>query len=215
MYLTGWNRYIADPWQAWKSTKTSVKSWKGWHTLVMQANDGTNVKFWMDGTFYGSMSVTDNDGTSVYPRSNMQVAFANWIWDFQVGSSNVSRTTTMAADWVLYLKNKAYSPVQVDTVVQNFRDKYITRKNLKGQVTYNIPTATESQEEIQQIEVYPNPSISGLFALNTSIENGVVTDLLGNIKLNITNSSLIDLSGYESGVYLLKTNFGNFKLIKN
>lgn len=133
MYMTAWNRYIADPWQAWKNYFTSTKSWVGWHTCIVSCTDKVNVKFWIDGQYFGQMSKTDNDGTSVYPRNPMQVAFANWIWNNVVGPSTTNRTTTMEVDWTLFYKDQERTPQQVDAQVASFRAQGIQRRNLAGQ----------------------------------------------------------------------------------
>lgn len=137
MYLTAWNRYIAEPWQAWKRYWYEVKSYEGWHTFVVSCTDGVNVNFYMNGEFITSMSTTDNDGTSVYPRSPMQVAFANWIWNNVVGTSTQDRTSTMKADWVYYIDQIAYNPAQVDSVVRAKKSAGIIRENLEGGVRYS------------------------------------------------------------------------------
>ena len=133
MYLTSWNRYIADPWQAWKRYWSEKKSYAGWHTFVVSCTDGKNVNYYMDGQFITSMATTDNDGTSVYPRSMMQVAFANWVWNSVIGASTDSRSTTMEVDWVLFQKNTALTPAQVNTQVSTFRTQGVQRQNLAGQ----------------------------------------------------------------------------------
>lgn len=144
MYLTAWNRYIADPWQSWKNYFASTKSWKGWHTCVVSCTDGVNVKYWIDGQYFGALSVTDNDGTSVYPRNPMQVAFANWIWNNVIGSSTENRTTTMKVDWTIFFKDEEKVPTQIDSIVADFRCKGITRRNLTGQVEQSNVTCNST-----------------------------------------------------------------------
>lgn len=139
LYLTSWNRYIADPWQAWKRYFSYQQSYEGWHTFVVSCTDGTNVKFWIDGEYMGAMATTDNDGTSVYPRSPMQIAFANWIWNNQLGGSSADRNTTMEVDWVLYYDEEELSPEGVEALVQEYRAQGLQRRNLDGQ-TYITST---------------------------------------------------------------------------
>jgi hypothetical protein len=148
-YFTSWNKYQADPWEAWKTYFSRQGSLAGWHTLIAQATDGVNVKYWLDDIYLGAQSVCDgnnpdNDTTSpVYPRSNMQVAFANWIWNNVIGSSTSNRTTTMQADWVLYYKNTALTKAQIDALVAGYRTQGLQRQNLAGQTyitgTCNVP----------------------------------------------------------------------------
>ncbi|MFN3405211.1 MAG: carbohydrate-binding protein [Cytophagaceae bacterium] len=143
MYMTSWNRYIANPWQAWKRYFYSQRSWAGWHTCVFSCTDGVNVKFWIDGVYYGAMSRTDNDGTSVYPRNPMNISFANWIWNNVVGNSTDNRTTIMQVDWVLFQRNQELSPTQVDNLVASYRSQGLQRRNLAGQTfitSCNVPS---------------------------------------------------------------------------
>lgn len=136
MYLTSWNRYIPDPWQAWKRYFAYQESFQGWHDFVVSCTDGVNVKYWIDGEYMGAMATTDSDGTSVYPRSPMQVAFANWIWNFAVGPSQDDRTTTMEVDWVLFVKDQAVLTEQVLSMVGDYRSGGIIRENLNGDLAY-------------------------------------------------------------------------------
>jgi hypothetical protein len=145
MYMTSWNRYIANPWQAWKRYFYSQRSWQGWHTCVVSATDGVNVKFWIDGVYFGAMSTTDNDGSSVYPRNPMQVAFANWIWNNVIGSSTANRTTTMQVDWTLFYKDQEISPAQVDQLVATYRSQGLQRRNLAGQTYITNPCTVPGQ----------------------------------------------------------------------
>jgi hypothetical protein len=150
-YYTSWNKYIADPWAAWKTYFAVQGSIAGWHTFVAQCTDGVNVKYWIDDTYLGAQSKCDGnnpdgDTTSpVYPRSNMQVAFANWIWNNVAGSSTTNRTTTMQADWVLYYKNTALSPAQVTAQVATFRTQGLQRRNLAGQTVITNPCTVPGQ----------------------------------------------------------------------
>lgn len=143
MYLTSWNRYIANPWQAWKEYWYEKTSYEGWHTFVVSCNDGTNVNYWIDGILVTTMTVTNNDGTSVYPRNPMQVAFANWVWNSAIGESTDNRTTTMEVDWVLFQKDAELSHDQANTLVNQFRADGVQRRNLNGETYVVAPIQQE------------------------------------------------------------------------
>ncbi len=145
LYVTSWNRYIADPWQAWKRYFAYPKSYAGWHTFTASCTDGVNVKYWIDTTYLGSQATTDNDGSSVYPRASMQVAFANWIWNNVTGSSQTNRTTTMQVDWTLFAKSQELTPAQVITQVNTFRSQGVQRRNLLGQTYVTNPCTVVTQ----------------------------------------------------------------------
>lgn len=149
-YITSYHKYIANPWKPWKTYNTVQRSLQGWHTFIATCTDGVNIRYYMDGVLITTHSVTDNEteaGLPVYPRSNMQVAFANWIWNNVLGSSSANRTNTMQADWVLYYKNQSLSPVEVDNLVNQYRSQGLQRRNLAGQ-TY-ITGATNQLPTIQ------------------------------------------------------------------
>jgi len=143
LYTTSYHKYIANPWQAWKTYFASKKSWAGWHTFIASCTDGVNVKYWIDDTYLGSQSVTDAEtqaGLSVYPRRNMQIAFANWIWNNVVGSSTANRTNTMQADWTLFYKSQELSLTQINTLVSGYRTQGLQRRNLAGQTYITAST---------------------------------------------------------------------------
>jgi hypothetical protein len=212
LYMTSWNRYIADPWQAWKAYFAPVKSYQGWHTLVTSATDKMNVKFWVDGVYIGQKSITDNDGTSVYPRSNMQVAFANWIWNNKVGSSSSNRTTTMQVDWVMYYKNTEMSTAQIEALVETYRTQGVQRQNLSGQKHIVTVTGLEN-ESVEGITVYPNPSQTGMFHISYPVKYAEVTNLQGEIVLQLNDTNRIDMSNFDAGIYFLKIGSQYIKLL--
>lgn len=216
MYLTTWNRYIADPWQAWKAYSTDVKSYaNNWHTLVMSATDGTNVKFWIDGVYFGALSVTDNDGTSVYPRSNMQVAFANWIWNNQTGNSSDNRNAPFTVDWVLHVKDEEKTTQEVNAIVENYKNNNIDRVNLAGSSHTNILTSnSKSTNNNLVLFAYPNPSENGIFTLSKSVNQAVVYNTLMQEVLTVHQNNIIDLSSLKSGVYFIKSNNETIKVLK-
>lgn len=215
MYLTAWNRYIADPWAAWKGYVTDVKEYSGWHTLVMSATDGTNVKFWMDGVYYGALSITDNDQTSVYPRSNMQVAFANWVWNNNIGASNDIRNANMQVDWVLHVKDEEKSTVEVDNMVNDYRTNSIDRVNLNGDQHTSILTNTSYKtESFLPLKISNDPNKDGVFLFNQKVNSIQVMNMLGAIVLDLDQSHSIDLNSCPKGIYLINTGTETFKVIR-
>ncbi|MBC7416620.1 MAG: T9SS type A sorting domain-containing protein [Pedobacter sp.] len=223
MYMTSWNHVIEDPWDAYKAYLHPKGTMAGWHTLVVTAADKKNVKFYIDGVLKGQISVTDGDNTqnnktlSVYPRTNMQVAFANWIYNDSnggLGSSTANRTSTMKVDWVMYYKDQDLTPTQVNTYVTDYRTRGLRRRNLAGQEYYETVTGLEEVEINTELVVIPNPSTSGVFNLKNSLANAVVYNPQGEIVATVENASIIDLSKQTAGVYFLKTETQTLKLIK-
>ena len=223
MYMTSWNHVIEDPWDAYKAYLSPKGSLAGWHTLVVSAADKKNVKFYIDGVLKGQVSVTDGDNSkknktlSVYPRTNMQVAFANWIYNDGnggLGSSTVNRTSTMKVDWVMYYKDQDLNPTQVDTYVADYRTRGLRRRNLAGKEYYETITAVEDIALTEELLVTPNPSTNGIFNLSTIVKDAVIYNAQGETVLSIENATSIDLSSQASGLYFLKTENKTIKLIK-
>jgi hypothetical protein len=141
-YTTSYHKYIANPWKPWKTYSTQQKSLAGWHTFIATCTDGVNIRYYMDNTLIATHSVTDNEtqaGLSVYPRSNMQVAFANWIWNNVLGTGTNNRENTFMTDWVLYYKNTELNLTQINTLVANYKAQGLKRRNLAGQTFYDAP----------------------------------------------------------------------------
>jgi len=207
MYLTSWNRYIPDPWQAWKRYFSYQDSFEGWHQFTVSCTDGKNVKFWIDDQYMGAMSTTDNDGSSVYPRDKMQIAFANWIWNGVVGNSTTNRTTTMEVDWVLFFKNEERSPNQIKQLVTAYRSQGVKRRNLVGQTFVDTPNPT-----IGDVTLYIDCEYKG-FSAGLS-EGRYTKSQLQELGISDDNvSSLRIKSGYKATLYL-DDNFTGNSLVK-
>ncbi len=144
-YTTSYHKYSPSQDKRWEAHTTQKKSLAGWHTFVATCTDGVNIRYYMDNTLFATHSVTGNEiqaGLSVYPRSNMQIAFANWIWSRLLGTGTNNRTNTFSADWVLYYKNKSLTPIEVNNLVNDYRVQGLVRRNLAGQTvlgTVNPP----------------------------------------------------------------------------
>jgi hypothetical protein len=195
-YTTSYHKYIANPWTPWKTYSTQQKSLAGWHTFIATCTDGVNIRYYMDNILIATHSVTDSEtqaGLSVYPRSTMQVAFANWIWNNVLGTSTSNRENTFMADWVLYYKNTALDLTQINTLVANYRSQGLKRRNLAGQTFYETP-----QNGIAT--VYKDCNYTG-YAVSLSVGNYTLTDLQAKGILDNDISSLKVQNGYEVVLY--------------
>lgn len=138
MHTTSWARAgeISD------NANTEIHDdFQGWHDLVIQSTDGQNVRYYIDGQLVSTHTVSKG-GNSVYPRMNMQIAFANWIFfndQVNVGPSTQPRTTTMKVDWVYHAKNTSLSPAEVSARVETLRSSDQLRLNTMAQGPVNQP----------------------------------------------------------------------------
>lgn len=87
--------------------------------------------------------------------------------------------------------------------------------------TLTLSTTNVLNHNLQsRLNIYPNPSIDGVFRLkaNDNIKNkqGQIYNSIGvEIKEIIINNGVIDLTAFNSGVYLLRVDNQVYKLIKN
>lgn len=82
----------------------------GWELLKFEVLDGENVKYFL-GDHLLDIHNTSNQGHSVYPDSDMQIAFANWVWakkpcEYQIGDSLELRVSNFKVDFVFYLQKE-------------------------------------------------------------------------------------------------------------
>ena len=196
-YTTSYHKYIANPWTPWKTYSTQQKSLAGWHTFVATCTDGVNVRYYMDNILIATHSVTDNEtqaGLSVYPRSTMQIAFANWIWNNVLGTGTSNRENTFMTDWVLYYKNTALDLPQINTLVASYRAQGLKRRNLAGQTFYDVPQNTGVAT------VYKDCNYTG-YAVSLPAGNYTLANLQAKGILDNDISSLKVQSGYEVVLY--------------
>lgn len=207
-YTTSYHKYIANPWTPWKTYSTQQKSLAGWHTFIATCTDGVNIRYYMDNTLIATHSVTDNEtqaGLSVYPRSTMQIAFANWIWNNVLGTSTSNRENTFMADWVLYYKNTALDLTQINTLVANYKAQGLKRRNLAGQTFYDVP------QNNGVATVYKDCNYGG-YAVSLSTGDYTLSQLQAKGILDNDISSLKVQNGYEAVLYV-NDNFSGSSVI--
>ena len=84
-------------------------------------------------------------------------------------------------------------------------------KALEKQLEEEIITTVESEFSEDQLSVFPNPSNSGLFTINTN-QNWEVYNYQGQL-IKVGNGEGIDLNTHPKGIYLLKVNDQIIKLV--
>lgn len=81
------------------------------------------------------------------------------------------------------------------------------------QLTTDRITSVNNKGNAESIQVFPNPSLDGRFTLSTPVE-WMVKDINGN-KINSGDTDKIDLSSFESGIYMLVIDSKTYKLVLN
>jgi hypothetical protein len=77
-----------------------------WKLLRLEVIDGENVKYYKHDQLIATLNTSDQNH-SVYPDSDMQIAFANWVWaknpcEYQIGDSKELRVSNFKVDFVFY-----------------------------------------------------------------------------------------------------------------
>ncbi|MHA2100019.1 MAG: hypothetical protein ACW99A_15175 [Candidatus Kariarchaeaceae archaeon] len=126
-----------------------------WELLRFEVFDGENVKYYKGSHLLDTHNISNQDH-SVYPDSDMQIAFANWIWaknscDYQIGDSEDLRVSNFKVDFVFYLQKEAnkniHSDITSDTIesmVKQLREAGITYVNtVRGRSLVNFNESGE------------------------------------------------------------------------
>lgn len=139
------------------------------------------------------------------------VSTTNGNWQL-IGSLNFN-----ASD-VLYVGLAGTSGDSGNTTVANFEDVSVvgTLQNLNKQAVVNEETASNSEQEETQFEMYPNPAVNDL---NVEIEDNTIKQLavydvagklmkIYNFK-SVNSKETIDVSGLYIGMFVLKLQTGD------
>ncbi|RAW00603.1 Ig-like domain-containing protein [Pseudochryseolinea flava] len=176
MYTTTWETCEI------RDHQKQVRSYEGWHDLIYTVVDGQPVKYYIDGQLFHTQE-------RFQPDSDVNISFANWIYQNITGSNTTVRTTTMKVDWVYHAKDVILSRADVLAMVANFRSGGVLRKNLAGERVVSGP-------------VNPLPTVA-----ITSPSNGALFTPPANIVINATasdNGSITSVAFYN-GTTLLST----------
>lgn len=161
-------------------------------------NDDSNVYDTpaTDGVYFGSVNSNTNNNSC----NDMQYGFNNDLLDMDENYMAYSRDTWM------------FTNDQVNEMNATLNGYRQSLKN--SNVSINC-TGTVSNENIKEIfyKVYPNPS-NGIFNIESiyQIDDIQIFDLVGNIiytNNNLENRSIIDLSKFRKGVYILHSTINN------
>ena len=133
LHMTTWKTYRPEPnWQADNSNNHFMRSYAGWHTLVIQVASGT-AKYYVDGHLAATHS------GKYYPRVPMSINYNLWfIRDGFLNSGSV-RTYIEQVDWLYFVANTVLSPDQVAVKVAGLRSQGIHFQD-------SVPSVTPSME---------------------------------------------------------------------
>lgn len=115
LYGITWQTVRIEPWQAHNQAHQEKRSVAGWHTLVLQIQDG-KTRHYLDGVL-----LAEHGGRN-YPVVPMAISFNLW---FSPGGllpvSKTPRIYEQDVDWVFHAKNQLLWPAEVEAQVRSLR----------------------------------------------------------------------------------------------
>lgn len=117
-WMTTWETYRGDPWEAVSDHNSIPLSFDGWHTLVTQVA-GVRVKYFIDGAELAE------HGDLYYPETPMSINFNLWFIEGGLVDSAEKRQYIEQVDWLYYAGNEVLSPAEVGQRVAEYRSANI------------------------------------------------------------------------------------------
>jgi hypothetical protein len=116
LYSTSWQTIQPEPWNAFNQHHEEAGTMNGWHTLMMQVNDG-KIHYFMDGKPF------DIHGGRNYPVVPMSINFNLWyVVNGLLPGVKGPREYHEDIDWVFHARNRVLSPSQVDAEIAKLRN---------------------------------------------------------------------------------------------
>lgn len=114
LFVTSWETFQLEPWQAFNVSEQIVGSLDGWHTLVLTVADG-EVKYYLDGRLIGK------HGGKNYPNVPMALNYNLWFINGGLAPASETRTYNEWIDWTYYQLGAVLTPQEVEQRIQVLR----------------------------------------------------------------------------------------------
>lgn len=138
-------------------------------------------------------------------NSNFEIEIQNHKWNNNYQAINIKQYTVKAPDKAIK-ENEINIPLENSLIIklENFASPAVAMIKIKAHTTSNIRQASKSD-----ILLYPNPSKTGIFNIQSSetepIEYIEILDCNGKIiKKQANTFNYIDLNNYAPGIYHIK-----------
>lgn len=128
IYASTWETYQPEPYVPDHAMTTEKRNLYGWHTLILVMVDN-EVKYYIDKNDEAfAVHRYSDKGSTVFPESDIQVAFANWI---SVISDKImtSRSSTMKVDWFYHAPDTALGFYEIMGRINELRKQKLTYTN--------------------------------------------------------------------------------------
>ncbi len=113
-YVTSWETYRPEPWDALKDYDMMTRSYAGWHDLVVTL-DATSAVYYIDGVEVGRHHAPN------LPKSDQTIDFNHWLINDGVLPTSQARGYEQLVDWVYFAEGETLSPSQVQSQVNTLR----------------------------------------------------------------------------------------------
>jgi hypothetical protein len=121
LYAIAWQTVRIEPWLAYNAQQQTFGSQAGWHTLVMQLNQGKS-RWFVDGR-----EVALHGGRN-HPVLPMAISFNLWFSPAGLlPPSAVPRVWVQDVDWVLHAADEVLTPTEVNDTVRVLRGRGLQR----------------------------------------------------------------------------------------
>ncbi len=118
LWSTTWETFQLEPWTKVNEFTNVVKSFDGWHTLLMQAVDN-KVRYFVDGVMFAEHS------ENVAPEEPMSINFNLWFTAEGPIDSDEIRQYEEDVDWVYHEVNSVLTTEQVEQKVASLREQKV------------------------------------------------------------------------------------------
>jgi hypothetical protein len=133
MHFTTWETVQIEPWNADNASNSAEGSLTGWHTLVVQATDGT-VRYFVDG------KMVAQHGGDYYPDAPMSINFNLWFIEGGLSSTDELREYQEDIDWVFYLTDTSFMPEDVNRKVNELRNASVKFQDTVSHGAISLPS---------------------------------------------------------------------------
>ncbi|RPI32483.1 MAG: hypothetical protein EHM70_08845 [Chloroflexota bacterium] len=187
-WMTTWETYRPDPWEAVNDQDSVPISFEGWHTLVAQVG-GAKVRYYIDG------SLLAGHGDQFFPETPMSINYNLWFIAGGLDESSEKREYIEQIDWLYYAGNEALSPGEVEQRVDAYRASQVPHVDqVPGWVAPPVvvpPTPTASVAG-------PRPFEATIHKVSGIVVDGKLDDWLTEPTFTINDrSQVVYLAGGE------------------
>lgn len=211
-----------DGWQLWETVSDTISLTKGEHTLRFDVTAaGFNLN-WMDIQAIPVLPVIEftnisngeefDQGTDL--NINVAATHSSGIANVQLYiNDELLRQENLAPfDWGLGVNDPQLNTLIPDTYTLKAIATSLSNEVAETSITIEIVLVTGSNNlKSKELSIFPNPVVNNLHLSHFS--DWELYSSLGKL-VSTGKSQLVDMQNHENGIYFLKVNSSNYKIIK-